>query len=70
MVVISTIAFGIFVEILGPRNYGVLEPKWGYMITLIVTAVVSLVVIWMNKYSTYCIEYEIYKKRYGEKNKK
>jgi hypothetical protein len=27
MVVISTIAFGIFVEILGPRNYGVLEPK-------------------------------------------
>jgi hypothetical protein len=69
MVIISTIAFGIFVEILG-RQYGILEPKWGYMITLIVTALVSLVVIWMNKYSTYCIEYEIYKKRYGEKEKK
>ncbi|MDR2829318.1 MAG: hypothetical protein LBV48_01835, partial [Mycoplasmataceae bacterium] len=69
LVIISTVAFSVFVEILGSQ-YGILDLKWGYTISLIVTAITSLVVIWMNKYSTYCIEYEIYKKRYGEKNKK
>jgi len=46
---------------------GYLGIKWSYIITLVVSAVLSLPVVAINRYALFCSEYELYKKRYGEK---
>jgi hypothetical protein len=51
-------------------RYEIISYQNGYIITFVVSAVFSVVVVTINKISLYKMEYEIYKKRYGDKEKK
>jgi len=47
---------------------GTLKTETSYIISISISGALSIVVVTINKYSLFMIEYEIYKKRYGEKH--
>ncbi|GMO15860.1 MAG: hypothetical protein Ta2E_06980 [Mycoplasmoidaceae bacterium] len=70
LVILSGIFYIVFINILYKQQGIIKQSNIAFIIVMVSTAVMAIAVIWMNKYSTYCMEYEIYKKRYGEKEKK
>jgi hypothetical protein len=62
-VLISTSLY-IFLIMIFPQQ---ISMTIGYIICLSVSGAFGIAVVTLNKYSLYMIEYNIYKKRYGEK---
>jgi hypothetical protein len=63
------ISFIIFVGVIFQQLHALTElPSYGLVFGI--SAILSIVSIGLNRYSLYAMEFEIYKKRYGEKELK